>query len=565
MSERVICKVSTKKRVDQILVSISGWRGVHCYKYEIHEGYIEAGLKSTHHAARCPYCGRRSSHLHSTYERTVYDIPIHGLRVILKVEVSRYRCLNPKCSQKTFVEQCPGVTEKYQRRTPEQRLQLQSILGLVASTVGARQCASMGIDISPSTALRIVRGIRHDVDYASYKHLCLDDFAMRKGREYRTLIIDADTHLPLEIVPSRDKADVAKALRKYKHTTIISRDRSSAYAGAITAARPRAKQVADKFHLIKNCGEHLEKQLRTSMQDIMTELSPSLDRPVDAGVRQEDMYKPPTSRDIGLFTEICKLKSEGLSNKSIGRRLRIADKTVAKYLSMDKPRGRKITTSKCVGRYIDIIREGITTGQGYTAIRDKIIASGGSVDYEALRGGMRKVFPGYRPKQGCGKNRPSPLTVAQEERASARHLLASNRMRIYVANTAFGVNKDTGVYSRERAWADELIGRSKILQDLRQAYESFRDVMNGGEPEKLNAWKENYAASQYLHIASFAKELNKDISAIKNAIQYNFSNGPMEGCNNKVKAIKRSMYGRANDDLLLIKITLYAQKTLHEI
>ena len=563
MSERVICKVSTKNRVDQTLVKICGWSGVHCYKYECHEGFIEAGLQSTHHAAKCPYCGRRSSHLHSSYERTVVDIPVHGLRVILKVEVSRYRCLNPKCPHKTFVEQCPEVTERYQRRTPGQRRQLQELLGLVASTIGARQCTSLGMGISPSTALRIVRGIRCPVDYASVKHLCIDDFATRKGREYRTLIIDADTHIPLEIVPSRDKTDVAKALRKYKHATIISRDRSSAYAGAIKDARPKAKQIADKFHLVKNCGEHLDKQLRVSMPDIMSELSTSLDRPVEAGIRQEDMYKPPTSRDIGLFTEIHKLKAEGLGNESIGKALKINRKTAAKYLSMDKPLGRKITASKCIGRYIDIIKEGITSGLGYTAIRDKIIASGGYVDYGALRGGMKKVFPEYHPKQGYGNSRLSPLSEAQKERASEKHLLASNKMHIYVANPSFGVNKDTGECSKERVLADKLICKSATLKDLRQAYTGFQSVMSGGEPDKIDAWIKGYSDSQYQHIASFAKELNKDIRAIKNAIRYNYSNGPMEGCNNKVKAVKRSMYGRAKDDLLLIKITLYAQKTLH--
>ena len=559
MSERVICKDRTKKRVNQTLVKICGWSGVRCYRYELHEDYIEAGLHSTHRSGKCPYCGRRSSHVHSRYERTVDDVPVHGLRVILRVEVSRYRCMNPKCSHRTFVEQYPGVTEKYQRRTPVQRRQLQEILGLVASTVGSRQCASMGIDISPSTALRIVRGIHYEIDYSSYRHLCIDDFATRKGREYRTLIIDADTHLPLEIVPSRDKADVAKALRKYKHAAIISRDRSSSYAGAIKLARPKAKQIADKFHLVKNCGEHLDKQLRVSMPAIMSELSPSLDRPVRSGALQEDMYKPPTSHDIALFAEIHRLKAAGMSNGSIGKNLGIDAKTVAKYLSMDKPRGRKITASKCVGRYIDIIQEGITSGLGYTAIRDKIVASGGYVDYGVLCDGMKKVFPEYHPKQGYGNKTTSPLAVAQKERTLARQLLGSNKMKIYVANPSFGVKKDTGECTRERVRADMLIDKSGILQDLRQACTSFQDAMSGGKPDELNAWIKKYSVSQYQHIASFARELNKDISAIKNAIRYNISNGPMEGCNNKVKAVKRSMYGRAQDDLLLIKIILYSR------
>ena len=133
-----------------------------------------------------------------------------------------------------------------------------------------------------------------------------------------------------------------------------------------------------------------------------------------------------------------------------------------------------------------------------------------------------------------------------------------------MANSAFGVHEHTGECSKERVLADTLISRSGTLQDLRLACKSFREVMSGDAPDELNAWIERYAVSRYQHIASFAKELKKDISAIKNAIRYNFSNGPMEGCNNKVKAVKRSMYGRAKDDLLLIKIICYSQNYVHE-
>ena len=236
MSERVICKDSTKKRVDQVLLRLCGWKGVHCHSLDQNADSIVVGLSSTHHAAKCPFCSRRSSSVHSTYERTLADLPVHGLEVVLKVEVSRYRCLNPKCSHKTFTAQCDGLTERYQRRTLEQRRHLECTLGPVSANVGSRQCAVVGMPISPSTALRIVRGISHDIDYASIRHLCIDDFAARKGREYRTLIIDADTHCPLEIVPSREKDDVKKALRKYKKATLVSRDRSATYAKAIHEA-----------------------------------------------------------------------------------------------------------------------------------------------------------------------------------------------------------------------------------------------------------------------------------------------------------------------------------------
>ena len=88
--------------------------------------------------------------------------------------------------------------------------------------------------------------------------------------------------------------------------------------------------------------------------------------------------------------------------------------------------------------------------------------------------------------------------------------------------------------------------------------------MAGTSTDDLDKWIADHKHIGYCHLCSFAKKLSADLKAIKNAIRYPFSNGPMEGCNNKVKAVKRSMYGRAKDDLLLIKIILYSKKYVHE-
>lgn len=545
------------------MVKLCGWKGIHCHSFDPGVNTIVAGLKSTHHAAKCPFCGRRSSSIHSSHERTISDIPIHGLEVVLKVEVSRYRCLNPKCSHKTFTAQCTGLTERYQRRTQQQREALEATLGLVAATVGARQCAAIGMPISSSTALRVVRRIDHEVDYASVKHLCIDDFATRKGREYRTLIIDADTHNPLEIVRSREKDDVKKALKKYKKANLVSRDRSGTYSVAIRESLPRARQVSDKFHLVKNCGEHLERQMKVSMAQIKQEALAHTNTPVDKGIDTTNLYGPPTERDKALFKVVHEDHDKGLSISEISRIRHMDHRLIAKYLSMAEPRGRKIRSPENTLRYIDIIKGGVTSGKGYTAIQKDILEAGGHISYDALITGMKKIFPEYRPKQGKGCHN-SPLSEANRERASLSSLLTSNKMKIYVSNPDYGVNRETGECSKERIRAEQLVQKSQTLQDLRDAYSSFRSVLGGTSVKDLDLWIEQYRVSGYVHIASFATQLQKDIIAIKNAIRYNVSNGPMEGCNNKVKAVKRSMYGRAKDDLLLIKIILYTRNNLHE-
>ena len=83
---------------------------------------------------------------------------------------------------------------------------------------------------------------------------------------------------------------------------------------------------------------------------------------------------------------------------------------------------------------------------------------------------------------------------------------------------------------------------------------SFRVVLKGKDTGSLDEWIKKYSASKYNRIANFATHLLDDISAVRNAVSFDYSNGIAEGFNNKIKAIKREMYGRAKKDLLEKKL-----------
>jgi transposase len=116
----------------------------------------------------------------------------------------------------------------------------------------------MGLVQSASTCLRLVKSLNIRIDKESVKHICIDDFAYRKGIRYGTIVIDADTKRTIELISDRETKTVAKALKEYPNVETVSRDRSSAYAKAINQGIPKAVQIADKFHLVKNCGEHMD-------------------------------------------------------------------------------------------------------------------------------------------------------------------------------------------------------------------------------------------------------------------------------------------------------------------
>ena len=141
-----------------------------------------------------------------------------------------------------------------------------------------------------------------------------------------------------------------------------------------------------------------------------------------------------------------------------------------------------------------------------------------------------------------------------ERKRMTSDIVGNRKLKLYVANDQYGVNKKTGECSKEHQAMNRAILSSATLSELRRFVSSFRKTINGNDPDKLDRWVIEYSASHMKELASFAKGLEADITAVKNAIIYDLTNGPVEGMNNRLKALKRSMYGRAGNRLLMIKM-----------
>src|SRR5579859_4790946 len=211
----------------------------------------------TQPTACCPECGSPSDHIHCQYQRTVHDVPCGGRHVILRLCVRKFACWTATCPRKVFAERLPDLVQPWARVSNRLLEELKAI-GLAASAeVSERLAPRLGMKVKAPTLLRYLRTLPPSAE-TSVRVLGIDDFAMRRGDKYGTIFVNIETGKPLDLLPDRTAEAVLPWLASHQEIEVVSRDRASAYADAVTRALPHAIQVADRYHLIQNLREHLQ-------------------------------------------------------------------------------------------------------------------------------------------------------------------------------------------------------------------------------------------------------------------------------------------------------------------
>jgi transposase len=307
-----------------------------------HDRTIRITAQTPATGAVCPACGAPSDRVHSWYQRRLADTPIGGYQVHLTLRVRRLFCATPTCPRRTFAQQIPGLTVRYGRRTRRLTELLTAVALALAGRGGARLATTLPVSVSRMTLLRLVKALP-DPPVVTPRVLGVDDFALRRGNRYGTILLDMATHGPIDMLPDRTADTLARWLQAHPGAEIVWRDRAGAYADGIRAGAPHAQQVqqvADRWHLWANLGEALDKAVRAHRACLReppeqaapaaptTEADPAPPRELLDAHGHE---RPLMDRTQERYDEVQALRASGMSLNAISRTLGLAFRTTRRF------------------------------------------------------------------------------------------------------------------------------------------------------------------------------------------------------------------------------------------
>ncbi|MEV6995967.1 ISL3 family transposase [Streptomyces sp. NPDC093228] len=280
----------------------------------------------------CPACGTSSRRVHSRYLRTLADTAVAGRAADIELTLRRFFCDAVACRKRTFAEQVDGLTVRYGRRTPAEQPLLERVALALGGQAGGRLITHMGVPTSGSTLLRMI----HRLEVPAPRRvevLGVDEFSLRRGRVFGTILVDMATHRPVDVLPDHTADTFAAWLREHPEVRMVCRDRGGAFAEAAERALPGVPQVADRWHLLDNLATAVEKAVRRHRACLNP---PKPERTVPERAPDAGGEESPAQQQIrARWTEIHTLYEQGTTITVISEQTGLDRKTVRRYAHAD--------------------------------------------------------------------------------------------------------------------------------------------------------------------------------------------------------------------------------------
>jgi transposase len=502
--------------------------------------------------AVCPDCGVLSTARHSSYWRNWKDLPVQGQPVQLRLQVSRWRCRNRGCERRIFCPRWESVSHKQARETKRFGEVVRLIAYALGGRPGERLSGRLGLPVSDDTLLRrIKQGAKSRLSHGPISVVGVDDWAWRKGQAYGTILVNLELHRVIDLLPVRSVESLSEWLEQHPEIVAISRDRSGLYAEGAALGAPHAQQIADRFHLVLNLSSAMERVLEEHRRELILPPAEEGAPKAESACRAElgevlPVAAPPQpkpsqerrQRRLERYEQVVARFQAGESQRAIGRALGLDRKTVRRWLRRGQFPERKAPHRPApqVHEFAGYLQQRWKEGcHNASRLYREIRAQG----YRGKRGMVAQFVAGWR-KTGQATSPRSPQRIAPRHAA------------ILVTRPA---EKMTG---EQRQLLDRIVGQCPEVFDLRQIALTFREALMADESTPLQQWIARAKGCQFGAVVRFAYGLEKDLSAVCAAVDTPWSSGQVEGQINRLKMIKRQMYGRAGFDLLRARVLPYS-------
>jgi transposase len=475
----------------------------------------------------------------------------------LQLGTRKLRCKNALCSQKVFCERLPRIVAAYARKTVRLNAALRLLAFALGGAAGARTACDLGLHASGDTLLRRIRQTPLS-SAPTPSALGVDDWAKRKGRSYGTILVDLERRRPIELLADREAGTLAAWLKGHPGVEVATRDRATYYADGISAGAPAALQVADRFHLLKNLREVVERVInghRRALREAAQVLSPyraiceslkdqSLPRlrpKSDCSQRSvKELLRQQARRErrVERYEEIKRMRAEGHSISASARKMGMQRATVRMFLRANEyPEARHGSQPSKVQPFADYLKERWLAGchnarQLYREIKARGYRGHGKV-LQAYLEPWRELLPeAIRRMHGVPEVRsPAPRTVAWWL------LLDEEKLK-----------------DEERSFVAQITTSQTEVATAQSLAREFQRLLRNRDEPQLDAWFKAVEGSNVVEFKNFAKGLRRDEAAVRAAMRTEWSNGQTEGQVNRLKLLKRQMYGRAKFDLLRARV-----------
>jgi transposase len=526
-------------------------------------------IATTQPDACCPLCGVETWRVHSRYTRQLAEEPILGHPVRLEMTVRRFLCAASPCPRRIFAEPLDGFAARHARTTESLARTHRAIAAALGGEAGARLAAKTAVPTSPDTLLRRVKHVEVPAP-KPLRFVGIDDWAWCKGQRYGTIVVDLETSTVVDLLPDRDAATVSAWLRAHPDVELVSRDRSSAYSRAASDAAPKAQQVADRWHLLKNVREAVERlferqysllanALKPAGPDFnsLGDASPEVHRAATTTKESNPQPSPSSSllvspreeaamakcrRRIEQFDRVHELRRQRAPIRTIARELGMSRNSVRRYLRCqqcpDWSPGRRRRRSR-LDAHRDWIDARIAEGRiNAKELRHELVSRGVRCSYATVRRYLNKrLGKAGKKRTRVNASKPKPAPPPSAKQLSFDWIRRSEKRSTEAQSGLIAIRSV-----------------SPELSDALDIFDGFKELIRKQSTGTLKEWLSRAEVHSCPEVRGFAEGIRRDESAVNAAITTCWSNGPVEGHVNRLKTIKRQMYGRAGFALLRLRV-----------